>query len=296
MLVIWALVLAVAAPADKGRNAPIDPNRPVVSHCLVSLIDEAQIPAAEAGVLKTIEVHEGSQVTKGYVLAQIDDTQPQIRRNAALAEKASAEAQAKDDIGVRFSVAAADVAKADLQMGKDSNARVPGSVAVADINQRQLAYTKALLQIEKSTLEQKVAGFTVQAKDAEVSNAENDIMRRKVISPVDGEVVSVSKHPGEWVQPGETILRLVRLDRLRIEGYVNAKDFDPQQINNRPVSVEVELARGHKVTFEGKIVFVSPLVEVGGDYSVWAEVTNRQENGQWLLRPGLNAEMAIEMK
>jgi hypothetical protein len=49
------------------------------------------------------------------------------------------------------------------------------------------------------------------------------------------------------------------------------------------------------VQFTGKIIYISPLVQAGGEYRVWAEVSNRQENGQWLLRPGLNAEMTIQL-
>ena len=47
---------------------------------------------------------------------------------------------------------------------------------------------------------------------------------------------------------------------------------------------------------DGKIVFVSPLVQPGGEYLVWAEVENKQENGHWLLRPGLTATMTIQLK
>ena len=43
------------------------------------------------------------------------------------------------------------------------------------------------------------------------------------------------------------------------------------------------------------ITFVNPLVQAGGEYRVWAEVVNRQENGEWLLRPGLEAEMTIDV-
>ena len=48
--------------------------------------------------------------------------------------------------------------------------------------------------------------------------------------------------------------------------------------------------------FTGKVVFVSPLVSVGGNYDVFAEVNNRQEDGQWVLRPGLEATMTIHLK
>ena len=36
-------------------------------------------------------------------------------------------------------------------------------------------------------------------------------------------------------------------------------------------------------SFKGRIVFVSPLVEPGGDFRVWAEVENRKkESVEWL--------------
>ena len=34
-------------------------------------------------------------------------------------------------------------------------------------------------------------------------------------------------------------------------------------------------------SFKGRIVFVSPLVEPGGDFRVWAEVENRQAKIRW---------------
>jgi hypothetical protein len=57
----------------------------------------------------------------------------------------------------------------------------------------------------------------------------------------------------------------------------------------------VKLADDRKETFAGRIVFMSPLVESGGDYRVFAEVENRQApgSGQWLLRAGQTARMTI---
>ena len=91
-------------------------------------------------------------------------------------------------------------------------------------------------------------------------------------------------------------MRLVRVDRLRVEGFLNAKDYRPSEIQGRPCSVVVTLARGQRETFPGKIVYVKPLVEAGGEFLVRAEVQNRQEDGVWVLSPGLNAEMTIQLK
>ena len=141
-----------------------------------------------------------------------------------------------------------------------------------------------------------MAVFTAEGKGGEVEAAEASIERRKIKAPLDGIVTNVYRHVGEWVAPGDPVVKIVRVNRLRIEGFLNAADYDPPEIEGRAVTVEVELAHGRKVKFPGKVVFVSPLVMAGGEYRVFAEVNNRQENGQWVLRPGLFATMNIHLK
>ncbi len=92
------------------------------------------------------------------------------------------------------------------------------------------------------------------------------------------------------------MIKVIQVDRLRIEGSLSASEYDPPEIDGRKVTIEAELAHGRKVKFDGKVVFVSPLVSLAGEYVVFAEVNNRQENGLWVLRPGLFATMTIHLK
>jgi macrolide-specific efflux system membrane fusion protein len=81
----------------------------------------------------------------------------------------------------------------------------------------------------------------------------------------------------------------VRLDRLRAEGLLSA-DLATADIKGRRVRVDVRFRHGKVVSFDGKIVFVSPEIHpVNGKVLVWAEV----ENHDGLLRPGLSAAMTI---
>jgi multidrug efflux pump subunit AcrA (membrane-fusion protein) len=77
---------------------------------------------------------------------------------------------------------------------------------------------------------------------------------------------------------------------------LNISEYAPEEVMGRPVTVKVVFARGRTETFKGEIVFVDPVVESGGLYPVRALVKNREENGQWLLRPGMDAEMTIQLK
>ena len=128
---------------------------------------------------------------------------------------------------------------------------------------------------------------------AEVDAADIALARRQIVSPVDGEVVTVFHERQEWVSAGEPVLQVVRMDRLRVEGFVLASEVNVSEIAGGNVVVDVQLARGRKERFAGKVVFISPLVTSGGKYRVRAEVENRREQNQWLLRPGMNAMMTV---
>ena len=103
------------------------------------------------------------------------------------------------------------------------------------------------------------------------------------------------RHTGEWVSPGDPIMRVVFMNKLRVEGFVNADDYTPDQIEGKAVEVTVHLPNNRTERFQAVICYVSPTVEASGEYRVWCEVENRQHNGHWILRPGTIAEMTIQL-
>jgi len=289
------VVLACLAVGRASPAAEPDGTEPVLQRCLVSLIEEAKVPAREPGVLVELRIREGDVIEKGALIARIDDDQPQMERRKAKAEHDQAVVKAKSDVDVRYAVAAELVAEAEHKKALESHAKVPGSVTEVERDRLKLSEKKGELQIEQAELEQRLAALAAQSKEVEVLAAENAIDRRLIKSPLDGVVVQVFPHEGEWLQPGDPLARVVRTDRLRVEGYVDSARHDPAEVSGRPVTVEVMLAGGRRESFKGRIVFTSPLVESGGDYRVFAEVENRQDPGSqlWLLRPGQTATMTI---
>jgi len=285
-----ALIAMLAACAAAARAA-----EPVLERCLVSLVDEARVPAREPGVLVELLVREGDVVTKGQVIARIDDNQPQMEKRKAQAEHDQSIAKAESDVDVRYAQKAEAVAQKASEKAEQSHRSVPGSVTDVERDRLRLEYEKSSLQIEQAKLERKLAALAASSKGVEVEAAENGIERRLVKSPLDGVVVDVDKHQGEWMQPGDPLAHVVRTDSLRVEGYVDASRWDPDQVHDRPVTVEVVLADERRETFAGRISFVSPLVEAGGDYRVLADVPNRRAgaDGEWLLRAGQTVTMTI---
>ncbi len=293
-LVTLGTILALTA-AQPGA-ARTQAGSQTISHCLVTLIEEAQVPAEEAGVLINVVAEEGQQVRNGDPLARIDDSRALMQHRVSKLQLKVAQEKAANDINVRYAQAAAEVAEAEYQQSIDANRKVSGSVPMAEVRRLLLTHNRSVLQIEQARLDLRVSVLESQVGEAEVEAAMENVDRRHITAPLNGEVVKVYRHAGEWVQPGDPVIHVVRMDRLRVEGFLNAKNYSQAEIAGRPITATVELARGRRETFQGKVVFVSPLVEAGGEFRIWADVLNRQQNDNWLLSPGMSAEMTINLK
>ncbi len=94
-------------------------------------------------------------------------------------------------------------------------------------------------------------------------------------------------------------MELVRVDRLRLEAFLNAYEVSPQEVDGRPVVIEVPV-RGvdgkEKIEkFTGVISFVSNVVVADGAYRVMVEFENRKDGNHWAVQPGLTANMSIKI-
>ena len=239
-----------------------------------------------------MNVKEGEIVQPGQLLAQIDDRQAQLQKEAAELERDAAQARADDDIDVRF----AQVTRAGggrIAAGHRHQSQVARFGAGKRGRRKQLAEHRAELQIDRSELDRRIAQMTANVQNAAVRSAEESIRRRRIEAPFAGMVIDIFREAAEWVNAGEPVLRVVRMDRLRVDGFLDGAQFNPTDAARRPVVIAIQLAQNRVEQFTGEVVFVSPLVQAGNKYRVSAEVQNREELGQPLLRPGMSATMLI---
>jgi multidrug efflux pump subunit AcrA (membrane-fusion protein) len=297
-----ALLVAVAALtsgtvlAQRANNAG---STVTIDNCLVRPLTEgeARLAAQEAGVLSALNVREGQLIPAGTLMARIDDLQAQAARKVAVAELRAAEEKYANDVEIRHAEKASKVAEYEYYVNDQAAKKVPGSVADVEIKRFYFQWEKSKLAKEQAEKERILNGFTAEGKRAEAENAEEAINRRQIRAQFEGIVQAIYPHVGEWVKAGDPVLRLIRMDRLRVEGFLNKNQFSPSDVGDQTVVVQAMLANGRKVDFTGKIVFVDLEVQHDGGYRVRAEVDNRKENGQWLLRPGLpDTTMTIQLR
>jgi macrolide-specific efflux system membrane fusion protein len=297
---LFLSALAVAAGPGAPNTTRTTSDSILVKYCLVSMRERVRLSANEAGPLMEVNVDQGAIVKADDELGKIDDRDVEIKRRAAEAEWRVAEKQASSDVNVRAGKKMAEVAKADYDQAVEINRKSPKTVSDTEVRRLKLQWERAVLQTEVGELELSVAQLTATAKKTAMEAAENEIRRRKLIAPIDAVVDQVLAKRGEWVQPGQPMMELVRIDKLRMEAFLNASEVSPQEVNGRNVVIEITVkdpnSEKTKVErFESKINFVSSQIVADGAYRIATDFENRQVDGEWVVRPGMIGNMTIKL-
>ncbi|MGC1275629.1 MAG: HlyD family efflux transporter periplasmic adaptor subunit [Planctomycetaceae bacterium] len=273
-----------------GSSFGVEPDSPItVPNVFLRLGEDIELPAQEAGVLAEMPVEEGRLVEAGETVARIQDDEATLLRDRATLEVAVAKREAERAIEIEYARKALGVAQAELARAERSREAVPGAVSLTEVDRLRLVTEKADAEIRRIEHEQKTAELTTRLKEAEQSLADLHLQRHQITAPIAGQVVEHFRHRGEWVEPGEKVLRLIRLDVLRAEGYLPASQASTELVGAN-VRLKVATSGKDAKEYAGNVVFVAPEVEpTTGQVLVRAEI----ENPELALRPGLRAEMVI---
>jgi RND family efflux transporter MFP subunit len=259
-----------------------------ISGALVKLIDQLDVPAREPGTIVELSVREGARVKADAVLARIDDADARFAENRAKVELQIASQNAASDVAVRSAQRALATAEAELKRAAEARQKLRDVVTETEIEKLRLAVDQAKLAVEKAQQELTVSQLQRDLKKAEAAFAAVSVARREATSPFPGVVVQVHKHVGDWVQPGDKLLRVIRLDRLRVEAFLEAARITPN-LEGQTVTLAVE-GQPSGVIYRGKLTFVSPEIDpFNKSVRILAEI----ENPSLTLQPGSRGILTI---
>jgi macrolide-specific efflux system membrane fusion protein len=257
-----------------------------VAGALVKLIDQLDVPAREAGTIVQLAVQEGSRVKADELLLRIDDTEARYAEDRAKIELAIAAQQAASDVALRLAERTLVTAQGELRRADEARQKLRNIVAEAEYEKLLLAVDQARLAVEKAQQERAVAQLQRDLKKVEAEFAARQTARHQAAAPFAGVVVQVHKRQGDWVEPGDKMLRLIRLDRLRVEGFLDAAAARPP-LEGRAVTLTLDTG----ATYSGKLIFVSPEIDpINRQVRVLAEI----DNPNVALQPGLRGTLTIK--
>lgn len=263
--------------------------------CMVHLIRNIEIPARETGLLKERLVEQNDEVRQSQVIARIDDQVAQRSAELARFKETIARRTVEDDSKIQMAEKKMSLTSEEYKT--NFNLYRKGSKTKFEAQRSLFQQEISALEHTAAIKEREMAEIQAQSEAVNVKAAEELIQRHVIESPLDGFVLQVYKEAGEWVNAGETIVRVGPLSRLRVHGTLDALQYDPGEVEGKPVTVTLTRARGRTVQFPGVVVLASLENQGGTSYQVIAEVENRRDpsGNRFLLLPGSTVQMRIHL-
>jgi RND family efflux transporter MFP subunit len=283
------LALLVAATVISSRHVSADDAPVTVKGALVTVIQERDIAARETGLISKVHFKAGEFIDAGAVLAELDSTQAKLKLQEAQIQHSKALELAKSDVESRSAKKSLAVSKAELARAQEAIERFSKSISQTEMDRLRLTTERAELLIEQSEQTARLARLDSDLRKNQLDFAQHTLDRHRVVTPISGMVVQVSFHPGEWVETGKSVARVLRLDRLGCEGRVASESVDVSMIG-RQVRITIHPPNGKSVTLPGQLTFVDPQVNrIKKDVLIRAEF----DNAKLAILPGMAAEIEI---
>ncbi|MGE3311607.1 MAG: efflux RND transporter periplasmic adaptor subunit [Limisphaerales bacterium] len=312
----WALLLASGcsrspgtAGADQARSEPKDGGafeivraerrgieRTITTTGSLLPMDRTPLSVIVPGRLSSIAVDLGSLVREGEPIAQVDDSDYQLRVEQSEAALFQARALLglpltgdEDLVDVEASSRVQE-AKAVLAEAKANRDRIEalsaeGILSASELETATAAYKVAASRYSEALEQARTRMAQLQQRRAEFRIAQKQLADTRIVAPYDGAVQERLANVGEYLAVGAPVVTFVRTDPLRLRVEVSEREAPRVKIGQE-VRVSLE---GDPEIYTGKVKRLSPAIVQGSrTLVVEADVPSRGR-----LRPGAFARAGI---
>ncbi|MGW8266929.1 MAG: efflux RND transporter periplasmic adaptor subunit [Longimicrobiales bacterium] len=228
---------------------------------------EVQVGSRVSGILQSLNVTIGDQVQAGDVLAELDATEFEARRDLALAALETARVEEH-------------FAEVDLNRARDLHAE--GVIARAELD-----------GVERS---EQVAAATLRQAEANHRAAEIQLDYTVIRAPVSGVVASVSTQVGETVAASfasPTFVTIIDLNRLEIWAYVDETDIGRVEVGQR---VTFTVDTYPDTDFTGTVTAIQPKAEIVDNVVNYVTLIEIGPTEGKILRPEMTTTVNIVLE
>jgi multidrug efflux pump subunit AcrA (membrane-fusion protein) len=288
---LWILCDLANAQEQLANESPASlkaTNQIIIDGAILKTVEVTSVAAQVPGLLSAVSVREGDRVKVSAPIAAIQSTTTELQLQRAKVAMDVAQKNFESTIDTDLAQKNFAVAENEFVQAIEANKRVQDVYPPMEVDRLRLVRDRAKLEIDRTVHAKDIAKLEMSKIQIEHLQLADLLDKHQVRAPVSGMVVAVEKRVGEWVEAGTVVLRLVEIDRLRIEGFMHAEQADSKWLD---CEAQVELLlSGKPIRTTAKLVFISPEVNpINSQVRVHLDVDNRDGK----LRPGLRPKVWI---
>lgn len=221
--------------------------------------EEIMVSAEASGKLVSFTVREGQEVSEGQVLGQIDSLSLYLNKEL-LEQNIAALESGKPDVEAQIGVM-----KARLENGRHELDRLSrllesdaatikqydDAEASVSVLEKQIEATESSLNSNIASIDAQIAGLKIQ-----IAQAEDMLSKCRIVSPVDGTVLSKYANEGELASAGKPLFKVADLKYMFLRAYFTSGQLKDISLG-QDVKVTADFGGGKVREYPGKIVWIS---------------------------------------
>jgi macrolide-specific efflux system membrane fusion protein len=228
---------------------------------------EVAVGSRVSGVLRRQYVTIGDRVESGQLLAELDHTEFEARREQAEARL--------------------ETARVERDFAQQQYGRAQGLIRGEVITQTEFEDAERLFRASDAR---------VREGEATVRAAQIQLGYTQIRAPISGVVASVSTQVGETVAASfaaPTFVTIIDLDRLEVWAYVDETDIGRVEVGQRGTfTVDTYGA----TEFEAVVTAIQPQAEIQNNVVNYITVLEIGEAGDFVLRPEMTTTVNISLR
>ena len=208
------------------------------------------VPARVGGQVAKVEVKVGQPIRKGDILAVLENEESRRRMQSAKLNLKRAEKRAAADEDLQF--LKESLRQAKTQLSRFEMLVKTNVVTRQELEEQQLEVAAIEASIEQSKKDFESAQIEVASQKVAYEQALRAHDDNTIRAPISGTVGHVFSRPGEWLQPGQSFVRIDNDQQTRISFQVPAKHWRKSWLNTG-----VRLGGSEFGEFEGRVTNVN---------------------------------------
>jgi RND family efflux transporter MFP subunit len=224
--------------------------------CLVEANSVIKLSSATQGTLSQVNFKRGAAVKAGQIVAQLES-------EVELAQYDAAKLKAESDVVIKAK--RAELEAAELKLKQFRQLIATNAAPMQKYEEAQTAVVLAKLALDQAEFEKRIAELDAKRLLAVIE-------RRLIRSPVDGVIMKIDLHPGEYADPSTPVGSIAENRPLLVEIYLPVEVY-PDVRAGMPVTIKPREPIGGSYTT--KVVSKDPIIDsASGTFQVTASLPN----------------------
>ncbi|HEX5437829.1 MAG TPA: HlyD family efflux transporter periplasmic adaptor subunit [Gemmatimonadaceae bacterium] len=220
---------------------------------------EVVVSAQGSGQLLWFTPQEGQQLASGALVGVIDTTQLALELAQVLAQQAASRSHATQ-VGQQIDVLTVQRRIAQRAYERTQRLFAQQAATAQQLDQTERDFRVLGQQIQATQTERRTAGQDAAAARARVSQIAERIRRSRVTTPVGGTVLATYARAGEFVQPGQPLFKVAKLDSLDLRAYVTEAQLASVRLGQH-ADVSIDTGADQRRVLPGRVTWISANAE-----------------------------------